>query len=66
MKVLWINNVAIPRIQNINGNKDRVVYGGWLSGLSDNLLKNKEINLCICYRNSYYHTFSNGIISINN
>ena len=47
MKVLWINNVAIPRIQNINGNKDRVVYGGWLSGLSDNLLKNKEINLCM-------------------
>lgn len=51
MKILWINNVAIPRIQNMNGNKNKTVYGGWLTGLSDNLLKNKDVNLCICYPN---------------
>lgn len=49
MKILWINNVAIPRIQNMTVNDNKMVYGGWLTGLSDNLLKNKEIDLCICY-----------------
>lgn len=59
MKVLWINNVAIPRIQRMNGNKNTVVYGGWLTGLSDNLLKNKEISLCICYPNKE----TNGLVT---
>lgn len=49
MKVLWINNVAIPRIGKMQGIENNTVYGGWLTGLSDKLLENKEINLCICY-----------------
>lgn len=49
MKILWVVNVIIPRIAKLNGNKNVPVGGGWLTGISDELLKNDSIELCVCY-----------------
>ena len=46
MKVLWIVNTIFPYpAEQINCNKS--VYGGWLNGLANSLVKYNRIKLCI-------------------
>ena len=49
MKILWVANVIIPRIERMQGKPSQSVFGGWLSGLSDELLGNDMVELCFCY-----------------
>ena len=49
MKILWVVNVIIPRIQKMQGRTVSSIYGGWLSGISDHLLKEDGFEICICY-----------------
>lgn len=51
MKVLWICNVKIPKIYELNHENNRNFSGGWLSGISDSLLKMNNIELIYCYPN---------------
>lgn len=51
MKILWVCNVALPKIAE----RERLAAsfgGGWLVGLSEDLVKNSEIQLIICFPNS--------------
>lgn len=47
-KILWVCNVAIPRIANDMGIKSPNICG-WLSGFANSLEKNNEIELHICF-----------------
>ena len=49
MKILWVVNVILPRIEKLQNINSECIYGGWLSGLSDNLLNTENIDLCVCY-----------------
>lgn len=49
MKVLWLTNIRLPRIDAVLGNNVSATGGGWLSGLSDELLKDSNIQLTVCY-----------------
>ena len=49
MKILWIVNAIIPRIQKMQSKQISSIYGGWLSGMSDHLLRGEDVELCICY-----------------
>lgn len=48
MKLLWVCNVILPKIANFLGMKESPV-GGWLTGLSEGLQKNSDINLTVCF-----------------
>lgn len=43
MKILWLTNIKIPKIDEIEGNKDITVSGGWLTGLSESMLRSQSI-----------------------
>lgn len=48
MKVLWLCNIMLPKVaQALNIKQDE--YGGWLTGLSNDLLKTDRISLCACF-----------------
>lgn len=47
MKVLWLCNITIPKIAE-KIQKTMPIGGGWLVGLSEDLLKIKDIELTIC------------------
>jgi glycosyltransferase involved in cell wall biosynthesis len=47
MKVLWVVNILMPDIARAIG-KESSVGGGWLIGLHKDLLKVKDIEMCIC------------------
>lgn len=49
MKVLWLVNIRLPLIDDILGIKTNSFGGGWLTGLSQELLKKQNIELIICY-----------------
>lgn len=51
MKILWICNVKIPKIDKIIHKENENFVGGWLEGMSDSLLKSKDISLTYCYPN---------------
>ena len=46
MKILWIVNTIFPYPSNKLNIKENC-FGGWLNGLSENITKNKEIELAI-------------------
>lgn len=48
MKILWICNIMLPKIAE-NLKLFAPVGGGWLSGLSDDLLKQEDISLIVCF-----------------
>lgn len=51
MKILWVCNIALPKIAE----KEKLTAsfgGGWLVGLSEDLLKTDGIKLTICFPNS--------------
>ena len=48
MKVLWLCNIILPKIAKAR-NKRKSDTGGWLTGLSNGLLKNNEISLSVCF-----------------
>lgn len=56
MKIMWICNVAIPYIYKIKSQKNENYVGGWLTGMSEALLKKQDITLVFCYPN--YETTS--------
>lgn len=49
MKILWVVNVIIPRIAKMINNSNVPVGGGWLTGISDGLLNDESVELCVCY-----------------
>lgn len=49
MKILWVCNVILPRIYKIKGEENKNHVGGWLEGMSDSLLNQKEVELIYCY-----------------
>lgn len=49
MKILWVVNVIIPRIAKMIGHSNVPVGGGWLTGISDGLLKDESVELCVCF-----------------
>lgn len=50
MKAVWLANVATQMVDSIiNENKRSFFGGGWLDGLSERLLKNKDFELVYCY-----------------
>lgn len=51
MKILWVCNVKIPKIDAIGNKKNTNFVGGWLDGASELLLKNEDISLIYCYPN---------------
>ena len=48
MKILWLCNISLPKIAEVLKRKQND-YGGWLTGLSNGLLKNNEISLSVCF-----------------
>ncbi len=51
MKILWVCNVKIPKIDAIGNKKNTNFVGGWLDGASELLLKDEDISLIYCYPN---------------
>lgn len=49
MKILWVCNVILPRIYKIKGEENKNHAGGWLEGMSDSLLNQKDVELVYCY-----------------
>lgn len=49
MKLLWICNVPTKRIELMQNMTHGTCVGGWLEGLSESLLANKDIELCYCF-----------------
>ncbi|MBQ6705353.1 MAG: glycosyltransferase [Opitutales bacterium] len=48
MKVLWLCNVVLPKVSEYLGMSISPV-GGWLTGLSEELLKQENISLTVCF-----------------
>ena len=48
MKILWLVNITLPRIALFLG-KPVSPMGGWLTGLSEELLKQEGLNLTVCF-----------------
>ncbi len=48
MKVLWVCNIMMPTIAE-QLSKPATSGGGWLTGLSNDLQKNKDIELTVCF-----------------
>lgn len=73
MKILWLSNIILPSIAQNIGQKPSV-YGGWLTGLSNGLLRYDGIELGVCFPNDnniningrisnlYYFGYSKSII----
>lgn len=49
MKILWLTNLRLPMVDEILGKKANYFGGGWLTGLLDEILKNKDNSLLLCY-----------------
>lgn len=49
MKILWLTNLRLPIVDELLGKKANYFGGGWLTGLLDKILKNKENSLLLCY-----------------
>lgn len=49
MKLLWMCNVPTKRIELMQNMQQGTCVGGWLEGLSESLLADKDIELCYCY-----------------
>ena len=48
MRILWINNIAIPKIAKAVGMAS-VPVGGWMVKLADELVKKENIDLGIAF-----------------
>ncbi len=48
MKILWLCNVMLPKIAEALGRK-ATVFGGWLNILSEELPKEENIELVVCF-----------------
>lgn len=48
MRILWINNIAIPKIARAVGMVE-VPVGGWMVKLADELIKREDIELAIAF-----------------
>ena len=51
MKILWVCNVIVPKICEMEEQENRNCVGGWLEGMSDALLKSDDVTLIYCYPN---------------
>lgn len=59
MKILWICNIMLPKIAIARG-ESIINSGGWLTGLSEDLLRCNDIELTVCFPYN-----SRGVISGN-
>lgn len=48
MKILWLTNIMLPSIA-VDMLRPITNAGGWLTGLSNDLIKQEAINLSICF-----------------
>ena len=48
-QLLWMCNGSLPAIAEMQNKTTAVCLGGWLEGLSKNLLRNPDIQLIYCY-----------------
>ena len=48
MRILWLCNVMLPKIAQDLG-KEETVFGGWLNLLSDEIGKQKDAELIVCF-----------------
>ena len=48
MNILWLCNMMLPKISESRNLKQKE-YGGWLTGLSNDLLESNGISLCVCF-----------------
>ncbi len=49
MKVLWVTNIRLPVICELQNRKDIPYAGGWLSRISQGLLQTEGLELTVCY-----------------
>ncbi len=49
MKILWMCNVKISKISEIQEEVNKTTRGGWLDGLSNALIKSDNVSLVCCY-----------------
>ncbi|WP_214798862.1 glycosyltransferase family 4 protein [Exiguobacterium sp. s50] len=56
MKILWVINIPLPEASEIIGEKS-LPYGGWLVNASNELSKNKDIELTISYPSQSHSEF---------
>lgn len=59
MKVLWLCNIVLPIISKELGEKP-TNYGGWLSGLLDDIVKQKNIDITICSPHERIDSYKDG------
>lgn len=60
MKILWLCNIMLPRIAN-DLSIPVVNTGGWLTGLSDDLLCQDNVELAVCFPISFQNKIMTGI-----
>ena len=48
MKILWLTNIILPKISQSLG-QDTINVGGWLTGLSNDLINISNIDLCVIF-----------------
>ncbi len=59
MRVLWLINAALPAIAK-ELHQNAPVNEGWLTGLADSLIKNKEIELIVCFPQKFENKLLEG------
>lgn len=63
MKVLWVCNVGLRRIDQFLKKSNNLFIGGWLEGLSDSLMQESDNELVYCYPEYNNHFLENGRIA---
>lgn len=49
MRILWVTNVKLPIIYNLQGKENKTNVGGWLDRISQGILNDSENTLLVCY-----------------
>ena len=60
MKILWLTNLRLPIVDELLGKKANYFGGGWLTGLLEEILKNKANSLLLCYPEYEHKSVVNG------
>ncbi len=61
MRILWLTNIMLPKVAN-HISKSANNGGGWLTGLSNDLLNHKGIELAVCFPVSGTKSMINGTV----
>lgn len=61
MKILWLCNIMLPKISK-SLSLPEINIGGWLTGLSDDLIALDNIDLCVCFPQNTSSEMFSGIV----